>query len=138
MRDWLLVRPGNRDYARYQKPTVKAAPDDLDEIKDKISAHDEALEKLCERISKQKYVGPQSGYRIACAVAKAHGLTFRELISRRRYRELVHARWHAMWEIKNATPMSSPEIARLLGNLDHTTVLYGIKRHQQRLDKGEI
>lgn len=136
MKNWLLVRPGDRDHAVYKQPEPQ--PETLDEIKGRVSDHDEVLEALCKKISSQRFLGPQGGHRIACAVAKAHGFTFRELVSRRRHRGLVRARWHAMWEIKNNTPLSYPEIGRVLGGLDHTTVLHGVRRHQERLDRGEI
>jgi chromosomal replication initiation ATPase DnaA len=38
-----------------------------------------------------------------------------------------------MWEIRQRTILSTPQIGRALGNRDHTTVLHGIKRHEKRL-----
>jgi hypothetical protein len=77
--------------------------------------------------------GPHLGHRIARAVAKAHGMTFHEMISRRRHRRIVYARWHAMYEMSVRTKLSLPQIAEVLGGFDHTSVLYGIERHRQRL-----
>jgi hypothetical protein len=77
--------------------------------------------------------GPHLGHRIARAVAKAHRISFPELISQRRQRNIVYARWHAMFEIARRTKISLLRVGAILGGLDHTTVLYGIERHRQRL-----
>jgi chromosomal replication initiation ATPase DnaA len=38
-----------------------------------------------------------------------------------------------MWELRRRTKLSTPQIARLLGLSNHTTVLHGIHRHKKRL-----
>lgn len=116
-------------------PTVKPAdPAPLDALKQKVAEQEATIAALCEEIVASR-TKTRSGHAIACAVAKAHGITFRELISHRRTRHLVHARQHAMWEMKENTSLSLPGIAKILGHRDHTTVLYGIRAHAARMGK---
>ena len=70
-------------------------------------------------------------------VAKKHGIRVVELCSARRARELVNARHEAMWRLRNETTMSLPAIGRKLGGRDHTTVIHGIQRHEERIASGE-
>jgi len=67
--------------------------------------------------------------------AKKHGYTVNELRSVRRHKGVVLARQEAMWRCKTETPNSLPQIGRALGNRDHTTVLHGVRRHEQRMAK---
>lgn len=121
---------------------VKDDPTELDGLRRELSdreMRDAAEEALLERIANTRVLAsPLLGHRIARAVAKAHGLTFREMLSKRRAVRLVRARQHAMWEIKEHANLSLPQIGIILGGLDHTTVLYGIRRHQRRIDSGEV
>lgn len=72
-------------------------------------------------------------------VAEHHGFNVKELLSRRRMVALVAARHEAMWRMRQETSMSLPEIAMRLGNRDHTTVLWGLRKHLARLEgKGLI
>lgn len=61
------------------------------------------------------------------AVAESHGLTVDHLVSKRRDRQIVRARHQAMHELHQELGLSTPVIGRLLGNRDHTSVLYGLK-----------
>ena len=56
-----------------------------------------------------------------------------EFRSKRRFRDLTLARQEFMWRAAKQTSHSLPDIGRYLGGLDHTTVLHGIKKHEQRL-----
>lgn len=66
-------------------------------------------------------------------VAQRHGLTFDDLLSQSRVRPLAHARQEAMWELRQRTRLSYPQIARRLNRTDHTTALQGARRHAQRM-----
>lgn len=68
-------------------------------------------------------------------VADKHGYRVTEITSARRERGLCVARHEAMWRCKMETQNSLPQIARAIGNRDHTTVLHGIRRHEERLAK---
>ena len=131
---WADVR--NREFV---SPKPHRPSMELDAAKQRIAEQDAALAALCLQIeSMQAGQGPFGGHRLACAVAKAHGLSYRQLIAKRRNRNLVYARQHAMWEIRNATTLSLPQIGLILGGMDHTTVLWGIRRHQARIESGEV
>lgn len=61
-----------------------------------------------------------------------HRLTRAELLSARRSTPLVLARQEAMYRMSKETTMSLPAIGRRMGGRDHTTVLYGIRKHAER------
>jgi chromosomal replication initiator protein len=65
-------------------------------------------------------------------VAAASGIGRRELLSRRRARRTVEARQAAMWLARQAAGRSYPAIGRVF-NRDHTTVIYGVSRTEQRM-----
>jgi hypothetical protein len=66
--------------------------------------------------------------------ARKHGMTFKEITSRRRFRPIVAARHEAMWRCSHETTASLPAIGRAFGGYDHTTVLNAIRKHQERMD----
>lgn len=59
-----------------------------------------------------------------------------DMKSQRRDRHVVIVRQYLMWRLKNETTLSLPQIGRQIGGRDHTTVLYGIKKYQDLIDKG--
>jgi chromosomal replication initiator protein len=70
---------------------------------------------------------------ILIGVADKHRMTVGELVSPRRSRKHVRARWEAMHLLAispkpNGVMRSTPEIGRTMGDLDHTTVLHGLRR----------
>jgi hypothetical protein len=71
--------------------------------------------------------------RIAIDVARKHGVSFLDLISPRRSQTIVVARHECFWRCRNETTMSLPQIGKRFGGRDHTTVLHGVKKHEQRL-----
>jgi len=111
----------------------------LGALKREAEAQQRRADELCAELeSMHLNNGPAMGHQIARAVAKAHGIGWRDFISKRRWKYVVQARQHAMWEIHKATTLSLPAIARVLGGMDHTTVIWGIRKHQQRLDSGDF
>jgi chromosomal replication initiator protein len=68
------------------------------------------------------------------AVATAFAVTPRVIRSSRRNSSAVMARHCAMWLSRQMTTHSYPAIARAMGNLDHTTVIHGVRRIGQRID----
>lgn len=38
-----------------------------------------------------------------------------------------------MWALKQEGRWSLPQIGRLLGNRDHTTIIHGVRQHEKRL-----
>lgn len=73
--------------------------------------------------------------RIVLDVCQKHGLRYQDIISARRPVPLVRARHEAMYRLQQETTMSLPAIGKRLGNRDHTTVMWGIRKHQQRMEK---
>lgn len=71
--------------------------------------------------------------RIIAQVADRHGLTVAELMGTTRVRLIAHARQEAMWRISRELGRSLPEIGRMMGGRDHTTVLHGIRAYEKRL-----
>lgn len=65
-------------------------------------------------------------------VAAEHGLDEYALTGESRRHEVVVARHHAMWECAQRKRWSFSRIGRAF-NKDHTTVLNGIFRHEQRM-----
>ncbi len=76
--------------------------------------------------------GDAKGTDIVRMVAERHGLALAALRSAGRQSTLVRARHEAMYLIALRTPMSLPQIGRVLGGRDHTTVIAGIRRHAER------
>jgi hypothetical protein len=70
---------------------------------------------------------------IAKQTAERYGVTVNEIKSARRGHRLVCARQEAMWRARNETSHSLPCIGRFLGGKDHTTVIYGIRKHEERI-----
>ncbi len=68
-------------------------------------------------------------------VAGAYGYAPSELLGRRRDKTLAEARLVAYWIARRAIkpPLSYPELGRLFGHRDHTTVMSGVVRMDARL-----
>lgn len=66
--------------------------------------------------------------RIKRKVAEFYGIPLLEMTSDRRAREVARPRQVAMYLAKQLTTKSLPEIGRLFGNRDHTTVIHAVKQ----------
>ncbi|MDF2382465.1 hypothetical protein JMG10_13365 [Nostoc ellipsosporum NOK] len=62
------------------------------------------------------------------AVARHYGTDLLDMKSRRRAVRIVRPRQIAMYLANLLTPRTMPEIARLFGDCDHTTVLHAMRR----------
>lgn len=67
------------------------------------------------------------------AVAHRHDMTVAEMLAASRKMRFVRARQEAMWEIRQRTKLSLPQIAGRMRIKDHTTILHGVRKHQERL-----
>ena len=65
---------------------------------------------------------------IKSATAAAFSVTQQDIVSLRRHREVVEARFAAYWLARRLTPMSLPQIGRAFGDRDHTTIMHGLAR----------
>lgn len=65
---------------------------------------------------------------IQAHVADRFGVHLSEMTSARRAKEVARPRQVAMYLSKQLTPRSLPEIGRLFGKRDHTTVIHAVRR----------
>jgi chromosomal replication initiation ATPase DnaA len=66
-------------------------------------------------------------------VATKHGLTANDIKGRSRLTKFVIARQEAYYQVFIQCPhISYPEMSRRIGGRDHTTCLYGVKKHCKR------
>ena len=65
--------------------------------------------------------------RIQAAVARHYGLRVSDMKSSRRARSEARPRQVAMYLARQHSPRSLPEIGRLFGDRDHTTVIHAIR-----------
>lgn len=73
------------------------------------------------------------------AVARHFGISRLDMISRRRSSEIVRPRHVAAWFAREYTPRSYPEIGRLFGGRDHTSMLHAVRRiEDMRPFNGEL
>lgn len=70
--------------------------------------------------------------KIESRLAAALHITQNEIRSRRTARNIVFARQAVMYWTVRLTAFSLPEIGRLMGGRDHTTILHGLKAYQQK------
>lgn len=66
-------------------------------------------------------------------VAREMEVSVMDIISTRRCRDYVMARQYIMWRLKRETTWSLPRIGQFLGNRDHTTILHGIRKWEERM-----
>jgi hypothetical protein len=71
---------------------------------------------------------------ILAVMSRHHGIPAEDISGQRRTRPLVHLRQEVMFIAKYLTTRSLPEIARVLGGRDHTTILHGVKAVALRND----
>src|SRR3954469_21443926 len=87
---------------------------------------------------KRAYTIPQARVRglsiaeIIATVATETGLTVAMLVGDRRSRPIVAARHLAYWRVARETGASLAAIGRAFGDRDHTTIIHGIRKHEQR------
>jgi len=139
--EWLLVRKEAEGTPKAKSNGVYPVPQsqipELEEIRERVADEDARLEAICSEIAASSRVtGATGGRRIAVAVAKKYGVTFRELISRNREPLLIRARQEAATEMKRYTSLSHAQIGTILGGRDHSTVSFALRQHKKRT--GEV
>lgn len=113
---------------------VRSKPDEP-----KDEPEDEPKDVEAERVeTEKKWLIPKAHWKtILEEVSEKHGVSIIDIRSARRDYKTARARHEAAWRMRHETDLSSPQIAVRLGGRDHTTILHSIKRHQERIDKGE-
>lgn len=68
-------------------------------------------------------------------IALARGVKVTDISGPSRISRIASARHEAMWLIREATDLSFPDIGRMLGGRDHSTVIAAHKKIQARVDR---
>lgn len=85
-------------------------------------------ERLTLKIGARKQIR-----QIISEVAAKYGMSQTLLLSQRRSRVISWPRQEVMYRAANETAASLPMIGQELGGMDHTTIIYGIRRHAARV-----
>ena len=70
--------------------------------------------------------------KVVAEYCRAHDIPLTEMLSHRRQARLAKARQELMCYLRDTTTASFMEIAKAL-HRDHTTVLYGVRKHRDRV-----
>jgi chromosomal replication initiator protein len=76
--------------------------------------------------------------RIMAETAALYGVSVIDLKSERRDALTCRARQHCYWTMRHETTWSLPRIGKMMGGRDHSGVIHGVRRHQARIDAGEV
>jgi chromosomal replication initiator protein len=76
--------------------------------------------------------------KIAGAVAEFFGIKRAELVGKRRFANVSHARHITMYLARKLTPLSLEQVGRYLSGRDHTTVLHGVRLITDMLQRDEM
>lgn len=71
-------------------------------------------------------------------IAGKHGFSALQILEKRRYPAHVRARWEIIYQIREDLGLSFPQIGRILGGMDHSSVLYGYNEYADLLKRGEV
>ena len=88
-------------------------------------------------INKELHIPHYSAIHIIDYVCKKYGVSKLDLVSDRRTMDLIIPRHEAMFKLQHHTALSMPQIGRLLGNRDHSTVMKALSKFQIRLDNND-
>ena len=76
-------------------------------------------------------VVPPVPKRIIAECLLKHRIKYLHVASERRWPELVTCRQEICYRLREETLFSLPQIGKLLGGRDHTTVLFAVRRHKE-------
>lgn len=80
------------------------------------------------------YVAPEPSWRrILRETADKHGLTVSDLTGPSQKHREAHPRQEAMYRLRTELNMSFPRIAARLNRRNHTTAIFGVSQHAQRI-----
>lgn len=90
---------------------------------------------LRERPTVKLYTPIKAGEaaRLMGEIAAAYGVTVEQICGPSRKRAVAWPRQELMWVLYKTGRYSMPQIARFIGGRDHTTVLHGIRKHEERM-----
>lgn len=75
---------------------------------------------------------------IAARIAEKHRITVADLKGPALRRAVSRPRQEAMFECRMSTIHSTTVIGKFFGGRDHTTVIYGVRAHADRLEQLEL
>ncbi len=75
---------------------------------------------------------------VVTTVAAFYSVSRDDLIGRGRNKELVHPRQIAMYLAREELQLTLPQIGEALGGRDHTTVMYGVEKITQSIEKDDV
>lgn len=101
---------------------------DLDRIAEKVA--DLVVARLNADRDKRLTGGTEGLAAIIDDTAQERGLTFYDLVSSRRTKELTRARFVAMKRAREAG-FTLELIGKVMGGRDHTTIMHGIRRAEE-------
>lgn len=77
--------------------------------------------------------------KVAIEVCVRRRVWVHEVMGPSRVRRIADARQEIMWRLRNGqVELSFPQITRWMGGYDHSTIHNGVKKHQRRIDSGEV
>jgi chromosomal replication initiation ATPase DnaA len=79
---------------------------------------------------KQRRATVYSGKQILEQTAAKYGMTVDDLKSAKRTRAYCQPRFEFYWRARRETSLSLPQIGRISGGRDHTTVLHGVRKYE--------
>jgi chromosomal replication initiator protein len=74
---------------------------------------------------------------VLSTVAAFYGVPLDEILGRGRSKEMVHPRQVVMYLAREELQITLPQIGEVLGGRDHTTVMYGVDKIADALDKDD-
>ena len=74
---------------------------------------------------------------IISEVCEKHGIPYDVILWTTRVRPVVLARHELMYRLRRELMLSYPQIAKRVGVKDHSTVIHGVKAHEERMKRGE-
>jgi hypothetical protein len=78
---------------------------------------------------------PASWRSVLREVAEKHGINEDVILGKSRVKPVCAARQELMWRMRVERKLTFIQIRDLIG-MDHSTVMHGVSRHQQRIDAG--
>lgn len=112
----------------------------LNKIKTHLEIYQKALsldlitEILQENINNSRMKNISSD-KIIKAVVSFFSIEKKEVLGRRRYKELVYPRQIIMYLLRNELSFSYPRIGKELGGKDHTTIMHGVEKIEKQIKK---
>lgn len=127
----LAQRAAAAEAKRAAKEAAKAATETLKEEARKAALAMKATQAYRIIIVNQASEEKQPARCIIERVSAVFGIPYREIMGVSRTREVVAARQAAMYEVRKLRPdLSLPQIGKIFGGRDHTTVLHAVRKIQ--------